>query len=261
MHKAVDCSLIRVGLDSNPRPFISEPPSESPKTTKLAPNSLDPFRTTRASSATTSRPTTRSSSSCGTTSAGWSSSWEKWSNRQRRSSTRHKRRYLHFPRKTVIFVLSRKIFFYECNEIALKKPDCKAASILEPPLTFDKKRGWESNPRSLSADGIFGSISPIQEQTVVGTILKSVCALMICPLVFIGWWTLSSVTRDCSYNILRKIIYIKLLVNHRGMVAQSKEHSSKGPWSVQLCWREFESRPWHKVVGKNLSWAIFGTWK
>ena len=37
-----------------------------------------------------------------------------------------------------------------------------------------------------------------------------------------------------------------------GEVAQSVERPSKGPVSVQIYWCEFESRPRHKVVGKNV---------
>ena len=44
-------------------------------------------------------------------------------------------------------------------------------------------------------------------------------------------------------------------------VAQLVEHPSKGPRSVQLYWREFESRPRHNVEGKNRSSAICWAWK
>ena len=38
---------------------------------------------------------------------------------------------------------------------------------------------------------------------------------------------------------------------YRGAVAQSVERLYKGSWLVQLFWRGFESRPWHKVEGRS----------
>ena len=70
--------------------------------------------------------------------------------------------------------------------------------------------------------------------------------------------------KGCNYKALSTKLYCKTLGgplcsvgNYHGAVLQSVEYPpSKGSGPVQVYWREFESRPQHKMVGRIHLWNM-----